>query len=140
MAIAEFIFDMPPTLNVQIREARSHWSKSDKTKEIWTKRIQKWAEGAESFQGNVWIDFEWRIHTRNNDPDNVSAAAKFVMDGLVDAGVIKGDSLMTIQSPVIHAYGKAPKGEERVRVRISDRPLWRMEEISAADLQGGNSN
>jgi hypothetical protein len=138
MAIAEFIFDMPPTLNVQIREARTHWSKSAKTKELWTNRICKWAKGGAVFKGEVWIDFEWRVFSRANDADNVSAAAKFVMDGLVAAGVIKGDSLMTIQSPVVHAYGKSPRGEESVRVRISDRPLWRMEETNAADLQCGN--
>lgn len=42
-------------------------------------------------QGKVDVLCEWDEPTARRDPDNVESAIKFVLDGLVKAGVIAGD-------------------------------------------------
>ena len=49
------------------------------------------AHQAPGFAGPVMIRFQWQEARRNRDPDNVAAAKKFVLDGLVAAGVLEGD-------------------------------------------------
>lgn len=41
-------------------------------------------------EGQV-ISFEWREKYQIRDPDNIASAKKFVLDGLVVAGVLPGD-------------------------------------------------
>lgn len=41
--------------------------------------------------GPVAISFDWFEETARRDPDNCRAAAKFILDGLVKAGIIEGD-------------------------------------------------
>lgn len=40
----------------------------------------------------VYIIITWHEKTRRRDPDNVAFAVKFILDGMVNAGVIKNDS------------------------------------------------
>ena len=40
----------------------------------------------------VTISFTWYTETRRKDPDNVAFAKKFILDGLVRAGVLEDDS------------------------------------------------
>lgn len=42
--------------------------------------------------GTVDVSCEWFENTARRDTDNVSAAIKSVLDGLVDAGVLTGDT------------------------------------------------
>lgn len=39
----------------------------------------------------AWLRFRWHEKARNRDPDNVAAARKFILDGLVVAGVLRDD-------------------------------------------------
>ena len=39
----------------------------------------------------VWLAFTWYEHTMKRDMDNIAAAKKFLIDGLVGAGVMPGD-------------------------------------------------
>lgn len=50
------------------------------------------AEQMPHFEGPVRIRFTWYERNRRGDIDNVSFAQKFILDGLVKAGVIKDDS------------------------------------------------
>jgi hypothetical protein len=50
------------------------------------------------FAGRVLLDFRWYEPNRKRDCDNVAAARKFVLDGLVAAGVLKGDGWRYVQS------------------------------------------
>jgi len=115
---------LPPTLNQQINEARSHWSKSAKTKKHWTNLIAVMLiqQQAPKFEGEIWLRYDWTVSFRN-DPDNTAAAAKFINDGLTDAGVIVKDNLTIIQSPVLHFYNKKrAKQEEVCLLQIQDFP------------------
>lgn len=123
-----FNFPLPPTLNEQIREARSHWAISAKTKKEWTGIVAQEVFGTSHFKGKVWIDFVWGLPKFSRDPDNVSAAAKYILDGLVVAKVIPKDNLTIIQSPVIHWYEKDPTPS--VMVTIADSPCFIFERMS----------
>lgn len=45
-----------------------------------------------NFVGPVIVRFLWVESTRRRDLDNIAFAKKFVLDGLVAAGVLDGDS------------------------------------------------
>lgn len=44
------------------------------------------------FPNKVALDFRWYEPNRRRDPDNVCFAHKFILDALVNNGIIKGDS------------------------------------------------
>lgn len=56
----------------------------------------------EEFKKPVHIKFIWYVKKSKNgklkDPDNIAFAKKFILDGLVDAGVIVNDTLKEIYS------------------------------------------
>jgi Holliday junction resolvase RusA-like endonuclease len=123
--IQQFTAPIPPTLNEQINLNRTHWAKGAKSKQINTDIIAgiALANRLKPFPGKVWIDFHWQVKSYANDPDNVAAASKFIMDGLTKAGILTKDSLMIIQSPVVNRYSK---GDNTVTVTIADHPIWEM--------------
>jgi Holliday junction resolvase RusA-like endonuclease len=119
--LSKFVFPLPPTLNEIIGTARSNVYASAKEKRAWTNRIAVECFGRKQFPDRVWVEFIWKIKNFRRDPDNISAAAKFVMDGLVEGGIIQDDSLKFIMSPVLHWY---EKGEDLVQINIADHPIW----------------
>lgn len=119
--LSKFVFPLPPTLNEIIGTARTNVYASAKEKRAWTNRIAVECFGRRQFPDRVWIEFIWKIKNFRRDPDNISAAAKFVMDGLVEGGIIRDDSLKFIMSPVLHWY---EKGEDLVEIHIADHPIW----------------
>lgn len=51
------------------------------------------------FPGRVVMTWEWLERDRRRDPDNIAAGGrKLVLDGLVAAGVLKGDGWRYVQS------------------------------------------
>ncbi len=121
MTIETFIFPLPPTLNEIIASARRNRYASAKEKRCWTNAIAVDCYGRKRFPDKVWIEFVWKVKNFGRDPDNISAASKFVMDGLVQGGIIKRDNLTVIMSPVLHWY---ERGDNSVEVRIADQPIW----------------
>ncbi|MFB2938682.1 hypothetical protein ACE1B6_25810 [Aerosakkonemataceae cyanobacterium BLCC-F154] len=119
--LSKFVFPLPPTLNEIIGTARTNVYASAKEKRAWTNRIAVECFGRRQFPDRVWIEFIWKIKNFRRDPDNISAAAKFVMDGLVEGGIIQDDSLKFIMSPVLHWY---EKGEDLVEIHLADHPIW----------------
>ncbi|MGL5922140.1 hypothetical protein [Chroococcidiopsis sp.] len=116
---ASFTSPLPPTLNEQIDYARGNRYKSAEIKKRWTNAIATECGVAKLpfFPGLVWLSFEWQVKTHARDPDNIAASSKYLLDGMVAAGVIAKDNLTIIQSPIIHHY---VKGSDRVIVTISD--------------------
>ncbi len=114
------VFPLPPTLNEQIKIARTHWAKSAKTKKDWTNSIAFMSRDLPRFEGKVWVEFTWYLRSFKRDPDNVSAAAKYILDGLVEAGTIKDDSLLIIQTPILHRYVLSEKDEVKISISAHD--------------------
>ncbi len=130
--IEKFVFPLPPTLNEIIGTARSNIYASAKEKRNWTATIAVGCLGKQQFPGQVWIEFVWKIKNFRRDPDNIAAAAKFVMDGLVEGGIIKDDSLKFIMSPVLHWY---KKGKDLVEIRVADHPIWNGQPLNLEAIQ-----
>lgn len=52
-----------------------------------------------AFPGRVVITWEWLEKDKRRDPDNIAAGGrKLILDGLVAAGVLKGDGWKYVQS------------------------------------------
>jgi hypothetical protein len=65
-------------------------------KKKWSAEAASRAIGKERHLGRVLVSFAWYEPNRKRDLDNVAAAKKFILDGLVTAGVIKSDGWSTI--------------------------------------------
>ncbi|AFZ01532.1 hypothetical protein [Calothrix sp. PCC 6303] len=137
--ILELRFNMlPPALNEQIDLARSDWRASAAVKKTWTNKVANLTQKVNfSFNDKVWIEYHWHLKTFARDSDNVSAASKYILDGLVDAGIINNDNLVVIQSPVPHYYYRA-KGDG-VILRLSSSPDFLLENFYKS-IQSGVEN
>ncbi len=77
----------------------------------------------------VNITITWYEPNEKRDPDNIMAGQKFILDGLVQAGVLPGDSQKYIQG-ITHRF-KVDKLNPRVEVEILDikeNPEWNNEQ------------
>ena len=119
--IQTFEIDLPPTLNDQIRHARGHWAKSAKIKKQHTAMVSYAASLLKPIEAEAYyLYFIWKIKNFGRDPDNITAAAKFILDGLQDAGIIGSDNLRHLPGPYVHQFYR---GKDTVEVWLSDQPI-----------------
>jgi len=88
------------TLNDHERAARSHWSAGAGTKKADTLRVQFDEAVQAALPVTVYpvrITFTWCRKDKRCDLDNIAFAKKSILDGLVKAGVLAGDSYKFIQ-------------------------------------------
>lgn len=125
---------LPPTLNqiitlhgaggtFQHGGVRYRKSGYTKAKKQWGAIVKAESTRLQPMGDRVWLHFVWGVRKFASDPDNVAAAAKFVLDGLVDANVLPKDSLMVIQSPYTHEYHRAGKRDPWVIVQMADEQM-----------------
>ncbi len=83
-----------PSLNDYIAAERRNRHIAAKMKRDETKRVADIAANSDmpTFQKPVHVYFTWVEPNRRRDIDNIAFAHKFILDGLVDAGVLNGDS------------------------------------------------
>lgn len=81
-----------PSLNDYISAERNNYRYASSMKRKETKRVSDAAQGMEPFDTQAIVSFKWIEPNMRRDVDNVAFAHKFILDGLVDAGVLKGDS------------------------------------------------
>lgn len=123
-------FPLPPTLNQIIKVARDNKYKSAKSKKEWTNYVENCCKSIRvKFPGKVWMDVCFHTQTKRNDPDNLMAGLKPILDGLVKGGIIKDDSITIIQSPVIQRF-MMTKGNNSVTLTISDKPIYKIEDAN----------
>lgn len=103
-----------------------HWRKRKKSKDEWVLRTTCAAKCEIlklKSEGRVFIPWDKatveliRFSTREPDFDNLVQGGKFIMDGLVRAGVIRDDKPSVIGQPV-YLWEKAKPKEGKVRVRV----------------------
>lgn len=104
-------------LNTYIGADRSSRYAGGAIKKAETERV--WAE-TRKFKGLineiVHLRFDWYIKNAKKDPDNISFAKKFILDGLVMAGVLPNDTFKYICSFEDHFH--VTKKDVRVEVRF----------------------
>lgn len=82
-----------PSLNdfISAERANRHVGAKMKRRETDRARAAAVAAGMPRFVGPVAVRFLWVERDRRRDLDNVAFAKKFVLDGLVEAGVLEDD-------------------------------------------------
>lgn len=91
-------------LNTYIGQERTHRHLAAKTKKEETWRVL--AQIKQIFEGGrvlenmypIHIVFVWATRNTRKDPDNVDFARKFLLDGMVHAGLLRNDSRKEIAS------------------------------------------
>lgn len=106
-----------PGLNEIIEAAKSHFGAYAKMKEEHTTAITWLAKQARlaKFE-KAYLVITWFEPDRRRDPDNIMAGQKFILDGLVQAGVLPGDSQKYIQG-IYHRF-RVDRKNPRVEVEI----------------------
>lgn len=110
----------PWTLNAE-RRGSTHWTATRARTAEWRQAF--WALGLQDRHrfGPVHIAVMIRQRAPLADTGNAYGAVKAAIDGLVDAGVLKGDTPDIVRSILFHAPEKASKGEpETVTLVVTD--------------------
>lgn len=81
-----------PSLNEYIDAERGIRYKAAAIKRKYTDLVAEAACNMPAFLDPVYVTFDWYERDHRRDPDNIRFAAKFILDGLVKAGVIKNDT------------------------------------------------
>ena len=105
-----------PDLNQIIRIAKSHPMAYAKAKGVYTEAVAWECAGCPKGQLAMPVDVTctWITKDSRKDPDNVSAGVKFILDGLVQAGILPDDRRNQINS-IKHEFG-VDKHNPRVEV------------------------
>ena len=109
-----------PSLNEIIESSKTHWSKYSKPKKGYTEIVASFTRQQLKpvRKYPVEITCHWICKDRRQDPDNVSAGVKFLLDGLVKAGIIKNDGFNEIKS--IHHTFEVDKQNVGVVVTLNE--------------------
>ena len=85
-----------PSLNEYIDVCRRNKYQAAQWKASVEEQIGWFIKGLPKFTSPVWIDFHWIEPNKKRDPDNIVSAKKYILDALVNAGVIPNDTMKWI--------------------------------------------
>lgn len=107
-----------PSLNAVLAGAKRHWSGYASLKKAQTNKVAWIAKGQLTpVDGPVDLVFRWTTKNRKVDPDNVSHGAKYLIDGLVAAGILPDDGRKTIRS-LTHHFPDPDPTSPRVEINL----------------------
>ena len=124
-----FVLDLP-SLNEVINANRT--TRTVRKKNGRTVRLSKGADQKKQYTGIiaglvrgkhapvpqeplVWV-FQWVCEDKRTDPDNITVGAKFILDGLQEAGIIEGDGWRQVGA-IIHTFEVGIPARVRVTAR-----------------------
>jgi hypothetical protein len=114
-----------PTLNKEIGAAKLHWAIYSNHKRKFTQLISALSKRYKHIHPQTYpipnrlhISLNWFVKNKKKDPDNCYFAVKYILDGMVDGGILEGDGFKHISS-IIHTI-EVDKEEPRVEVRWFD--------------------
>jgi len=104
-----------------IDESKKHWSAYHKLKLQYTGLVACLARRQlrPVRSGRAHLSFVWYCRDRRKDPDNICSAKKFIIDGLVEAGILANDGWSQIAT--FSDCFEVDKDCPRVDVEISER-------------------
>jgi len=85
-------------LNEYIQQERTNKYRSANIKKDTTYAISLMLNGQPKIPTPCGLSFIWTIPNKSRDLDNISFACKYILDGMVKAGVIENDNLKHITS------------------------------------------
>lgn len=105
------------TLNELIDMSKRHWAEYAKVKQTTTNAVAWAAKEAGIPQlERVELHLTWYWPDRRTDQDNIAAGIKFVLDGLVAAGVLANDGWREVAG-FSHSF-EVDKENPRVEVKL----------------------
>jgi Holliday junction resolvase RusA-like endonuclease len=109
--------DLPPSLNEVIDKTKTHWSGYSNLKKRWTATVCD-IVGEPKRQHNMYsVKCWWYRTNRRADPDNIAHGIKYILDGLVKAGLLADDRWKNVKS-IEHYFGV--REDPRVEVQITE--------------------
>lgn len=108
-----------PGLNDMIATARANKFASAKEKKAFTFLCSASAKSArlEPVSDPVCVRLLWFEQNQRRDIDNIAAGVKFVLDGLVDAGVLPNDNRRYVRQ-LVHEFPEPDPKFPRIEVQI----------------------
>lgn len=88
-----------------------------KLKEQMTTLVALQLKGKPAITEPCYVTFYWRYSSRH-DFDNIRFACKYVLDGMVKAGILPNDNQNWVLGFRGDYFEKVPKGEEGVSIKI----------------------
>ena len=107
-----------PDLNTIIDKSKQHWAAYSKMKKEHTEKVELIAKNELSKMNKINLKFKWYCKNRRKDKDNIIVGQKFVLDGLVNAGIIENDGWKQI-GKLEHEFER-DKENPRVEVEINE--------------------
>lgn len=84
------------TLNPYINAERTNRYKAAKIKRDETYATYMMVKGKPKINTPCGLEFIWTVTSRRGDVDNIAFSKKFIIDGMVKAGIIPDDSIKHI--------------------------------------------
>ena len=115
-----------PDLNKVIEMSKKHWSEYSKQKKRFNVVIASYAKKQlKPVKKIADIHCHWVCKDRRKDKDNIAAGLKFILDGLVEAKIIKNDGWNWIGN-ISHTFEvdetiPSYKRKSRVLVTITEK-------------------
>ena len=108
-----------PDLNQIIAESKNHWGSYSSIKKANTQLVAFCTKQATKQKyKKIDLDITWYCKNKRKDKDNIMAGTKFILDGLVAAGVIQNDGWTNV-GDIRHRF-RVDKQDPRVEVRITE--------------------
>ena len=87
-----------PDFNTIVNTSKTHWSKYSSPKKGYDAIVSAYARQKLKPVENYPVDIHchWVVPNRRKDPDGISAGAKFILDGLVKAGILRNDGFSEV--------------------------------------------
>jgi Holliday junction resolvase RusA-like endonuclease len=98
MKLIKFIPGPLPGRNEAEKAARTNRYQAAKLKFDWTLQCQCAMGGTGKKFDRVNVELIWVEANRRRDPDNIMGGIKYVLDGIVKAGILKNDGWAQIAS------------------------------------------
>lgn len=106
-----------PTLNDHDGANRTNKYIGAKLKKEWTEFVQWQMAGKEKITEPCILTFNWLVSSKA-DFDNICFARKYILDGMVKAGILIDDSQKHVLGFGGDYFTKVPKGEEKIIIEV----------------------
>ena len=107
------------TIITESKKGRGKWQPYNEIKQTNTNKVAWIAKSKIKKKLNkINLEITWICKNKRKDKDNIMAGTKFILDGLVAAGVIKNDGWKEI-GDISHKF-KVDKDNPRVEVKIKE--------------------
>lgn len=106
-----------PTMNEIVEASKRHWGNYSSMKKTYTRLVALHARRLPKIK-KADVIITWVCKNKRQDKDNITAGQKFILDGLVEAGVLENDGWNQI-GDLIHHF-EVDKEKPRVEIELRE--------------------